>query len=151
MLDTRASAAILMLLLGACAPQQQPDLVRLYAPVAARPKAHPLIVIPGVMGSRLRRVDNDREVWLGSFWNLMIASDFDDLALTVPGSEAIAGAPRPPRLKSGGIFHEIAGEDFYAQIIETDDDELARALNDCGKAQRVTDEMRALAAKLNEQ
>ena len=56
MLDTRASAAILMLLLGACAPPQQPDLVRLYAPVAATPKAHPLIVIPGVMGSRLTAI-----------------------------------------------------------------------------------------------
>ena len=119
MLDTRTSAAILMLLLGGCAPQQQPDLVRLYAPAAAKPKAHPLIVIPGVMGSRLRRIDNDREVWPGSYWNLMIASDFDDLALTIPGSAVIAGAPRPPKLKSGGIFHEIAGEDFYAQIIET--------------------------------
>jgi hypothetical protein len=39
MLDIRASAAILMLLSGACAPLQQPDLVRLYAPVAAKPNA----------------------------------------------------------------------------------------------------------------
>ena len=119
MLDTRISAAVLMLLLSACAPQQQPDLVHLYTSVAEKPKVHPLIVIPGVMGSRLHRVDNDREVWPGSFWNLMIASDFDDLALTIPGSEAIAGAPRPAKLESGGIFHEIAGEDFYAQIITT--------------------------------
>ena len=119
MLDARRFVAMLMLLLGACASQQQPDLVRLYAPVASKPKAHPLIVIPGVMGSRLHRIDNDREVWPGSFWNLMIASDFDDLALTVPGSEAIAGAPHPAKLGSGGIFHEIAGEDFYAQIVKT--------------------------------
>ena len=119
MLDIRASAAILMLLSGACAPLQQPDLVRLYAPVAAKPKVHPLIVIPGVMGSRLRRTDNDREVWPGSFWNLMIASDFDDLALTIPGSQVIVGAPRPPKLKSGGFFHEFAGEDFYGQIVRT--------------------------------
>jgi pimeloyl-ACP methyl ester carboxylesterase len=119
MLDTRFLAVTLILLSGACAPHQQPDLVRLYASVAEKPKTHPLIVIPGIMGSRLHRADGDREIWPGSLWKLMIAGDFDNLALTIPGSEAIAGAPRPAELETGGIFHEIAGEDFYAQIIET--------------------------------
>ena len=119
MLDTRFLAVTLILLAGACAPHQQPDLVRLYASAAEKPKAHPLIVIPGIMGSRLHRADGDREIWPGSLWKLMIAGDFDNLALTIPGSEAIAGAPRPAELETGGIFHEIAGEDFYAQIIET--------------------------------
>lgn len=114
-----AAAAILILLVAGCETQLKPDLVRLYAPVAARPKAHPLIMIPGVMGSRLRRADNNLELWPGSLWDLMFASDFDDLALKIPGSEVIAGVRQPPELKTGGIFHEIAGEDFYANIIKT--------------------------------
>ena len=118
-LRTSTAAAILILLVAGCETQPKPDLVHLYAPVAGKPKAHPLIVIPGVMGSRLYRADNGRALWPGSFWKLMFASDFDDVALTIPGSEIIADAPRPPKLKTGGIFHEFAGEDFYAQIIET--------------------------------
>lgn len=61
-LPARTTTAILILLVVGCETRPKPDLVHLYAPVAARPKGHPLIVIPGVMGLHLRRADNDREL-----------------------------------------------------------------------------------------
>lgn len=115
----RTAAIMLMLLAAGCSLRQDPDLARLYAPVAAQPKRHPLIVIPGIMGSRLYRADAGREVWPGSVWNLMRGNEFANLALPIPGSEEIAGAPRLRELQTGSVFHEIAGRDFYGQIIRT--------------------------------
>lgn len=114
-----AAIALLALAAGCSAPMLAPDLARLYAPVATQPKTHPLIVIPGIMGSRLYRADGGREVWPGSVWDLMTGNEFANLALPVPGGEKISGAPRLPQLRTGGIFNEIAGRDFYGQIIRT--------------------------------
>ncbi len=116
---SRVAAVILMLLAAGCGVRQDPDLPRLYAPAAAQPKANPLIVIPGTMGSRLYRPDTGREVWPGSVWSLLTGGEFANLALAVPGSEAIAGAPRLPELQTGGVFHEVAGRDFYGEIVRT--------------------------------
>lgn len=106
---------------GCSSTLQSPDLARLYAPVAAQRKANPLIVIPGIMGSRLYRADADArdEVWPGSLWNFVSGHDLSMLALPVPGSAGIAGAPHVTALNTGGIFHEIAGRDFYGQIMRT--------------------------------
>lgn len=93
--------------------------MRLYAPVAQRPKAVPLIVIPGIMGSRLIREDTKQELWPGPLTSLLFGHDFADLALPIPGGEQIPGAPRTASLETGGFFHELAGEDFYARIIQT--------------------------------
>ena len=53
----RFAVAVLTLITAGCSTHQEPDLVRLYAPVAEQPKTIPLIVIPGIMGSRLIRED----------------------------------------------------------------------------------------------
>jgi len=119
MLIVRNVLIVLILLAGGCSVRQEPDLKALYAPVAAQPKPHPLIVIPGIMGSRLFRTDDDHEVWPGSVWNMISGTEFANLALPVPGSEDIPGAPRLTQLQTGGVFHEIAGRDFYGQIIRT--------------------------------
>lgn len=119
MLTFRNVLVGLMLLAGGCSVRQEPNLAALYAPVAAQPKPHPLIVIPGIMGSRLYRADGNHEVWPGSVWDLMTGNEFANLALPVPGSEEIPGAPRLPQLQTGGVFHEIAGRDFYGQIVRT--------------------------------
>jgi len=116
----RAAAIVVTLLAAGCGGvPQQPDLARLYAPVAAQPKQHPLIVIPGVMGSPLYRADGAHEVWPATVWNLMRGVEFANLALPIPGSEEIAGAPRLPELQTGAVFHEIAGRDFYGQIVRS--------------------------------
>lgn len=119
MAPVRAAAVVLMLLAAGCSLRQDSDLARLYAPVAAQSKRHPLIVIPGIMGSRLYRADDGREVWPGSVWSLVTGGEFASLALPIPGGEEIAGAPRLRELRTGSVFHEIAGRDFYGEIIRT--------------------------------
>lgn len=115
----RIAFAVVILLAAGCDPQPTLDLVQLYAPVAEQPKANPLIVIPGVMGSRLRRADTGSEEWPGTYWDLVFEDDYANLALSVPGAGLIDGYSRPPELTTGGLFYEIAGEDFYARIIGT--------------------------------
>ncbi len=101
--------------LGGCASAPRtPDLVGLYARAAAQPKPYPLIVIPGIMGSRLSRVDDGREVWPGPFQKFLLGGDFGELALPLPDEPATR-----PALRAGGIFHEIAGQDFYGRLIGT--------------------------------
>lgn len=116
---SRALSLLLALLVAGCATTLEPDLVRFYRPVATLPKAHPLIVIPGVMGSRLLRTDNKMEVWPGPLWGMVVGQGYADLALPVAGTDAIAGAPRTLPLDAGGLFYEFAGSDFYGQIIRT--------------------------------
>ena len=115
----RIAALALLLLTAGCSVRESPDLAQLYAPVAARPKAHPLIVIPGIMGSRLHRAADGAEVWPGPLAGFVAGVDFDRLALPVPGTAEIAGAPVRDVLAAGGIFYEIAGRDFYGRLLET--------------------------------
>ncbi len=112
-------ACALVLLLPGCTAPLQPDLVRLYRPVATQRKAHPLILIPGVMGSRLLSADSKVEVWPGPFWRLVMGGAFTDIALPISGVDSSVGAPRRSTLQAGGVFTEIAGTDFYGQIIRT--------------------------------
>lgn len=65
MLNFRKVLLVLILLASGCSMRHEPDLAALYAPVAAQPKSHPLIVIPGIMGSRLYRADTNHEIWPG--------------------------------------------------------------------------------------
>lgn len=90
----RALPLLLILLVAGCAGTLQPDLARFYRPVATLPKAHPLILIPGVMGSRLLRADNKAEVWPGSLWGMVMGKGYSDLALPIAGTGAIAPAHR---------------------------------------------------------
>src|SRR5579885_3777865 len=51
-------------LTGSCIkPNRQPDLPKVLAPMAKRTGKTPLIIIPGILGSRLRDAKNGREVW----------------------------------------------------------------------------------------
>lgn len=93
--------------------------MRLYAPVAQQPKIVPLIVIPGIMGSRLISTETKQELWPGPLTGLLFGHDFADIALPIPRGEQIPGSPRAFVLETGGLFQELAGEDFYARIILT--------------------------------
>ena len=115
----RRLALLLAVLLSGCSLSPKPDLVQLYARVAQRPKPHPLVLVPGIMGSRLQRAETGLEVWPGSIWNLMHGHDYSELALPLTGAGAIPGGPVPQDLVAGGVFHEIAGADFYGEIVRT--------------------------------
>jgi len=94
----------------------KPDLTRLYSSLAETPKEYPLIVIPGIMGSRLIDPETEQELWPGSLFSLLTGSRFDELALPVAAGSHW-GPARP--LAPGALFFDMAGQDFYQKLVQT--------------------------------
>ncbi|MCC7199484.1 MAG: hypothetical protein IT483_08245, partial [Gammaproteobacteria bacterium] len=92
--------ACAVLALAACAAvDTKPDLRRLYRGANLSAEQPPLIVIPGIMGSKLRARDDGSELWPGSVWNL-VSNKFDDLAL---GIDPATLTPLPNRYEAFDI------------------------------------------------
>jgi len=103
-------AVLLAVLLSACASIGRPDLQRLYASSQSAADQPPVILIPGIMGSRLANANGD-EVWIGSVGKLLTSS-YRQLALPVPGQPQ----PANPALHATRLTDKLAGRDFYASI-----------------------------------
>jgi pimeloyl-ACP methyl ester carboxylesterase len=110
----RTVAIVLGVALAACDASPRPDLRRLYefgAPAIGQP---PVVVIPGILGSRLRDPATGEELWPGSLWGVAfgakqhLALPFDPATLQ-PAAEA-----RPD-----GLFEAALGTDFYGEILRT--------------------------------
>src|SRR5262249_4153782 len=99
-------------LLAACSEPSRPDLARLYRVGDA--DAAPVILIPGVFGSRLRDRDSGDEVWPGPWWRVLFSS-YADLALEFDPQTLQS---KPSRLEAFGIAEQVFGRDFYRPIIE---------------------------------
>jgi pimeloyl-ACP methyl ester carboxylesterase len=100
----------------ACTPQaQRPDLGRLYRVGTELQDTTPVVVIPGVFGSKLRHRATGDEVWPGTARMLLfgdyreIAVDFDPQTLQV----------RPDNLEAFDIADAALGQDFYGQLLST--------------------------------
>ena len=74
----------------------------------------PVILIPGLLGSRLARADNGVELWPGSTRKLL-TSDYEELALRIDPETL---EPIDDGLVPSGIFEGAAGKDFYRQIMQ---------------------------------
>ena len=101
----------LLLLAGCSSPR--PDLARLYAK-QENPAQAPVILIHGILGSRLSDIATGREVWPGSTWRLL-THDYRDLTL---GIDAATLVPEPGPLRVTGITDRAAGRDFYGKILQ---------------------------------
>lgn len=117
---TSAARALCLILAAAtitgCAHvETRPDLRRLYRGANLAAEQPPLIVIPGIMGSKLRDRETARIIWPGSVWNL-VTSEFNELALDVDPATLTS---RPSRLEAFDITDTAAGRDFYNRLIET--------------------------------
>lgn len=102
--------AVLVLLAACSAPR--PDLARLYA-TQANPRQPPVILIHGILGSRLEDPARGAEAWPGSAWRLLF-HDYRDLALEI---DAGTLSPLPDDLRVTGITDRAAGRDFYGEIM----------------------------------
>ncbi|MDT8377115.1 MAG: alpha/beta fold hydrolase, partial [Mariprofundaceae bacterium] len=107
-----------MLSLTACMPQtieQRPDLKRLYEISSADRFQPPVIIIHGVLGSRLRTRAGHQEIWPGSVTQLLFGS-FDNLRLEIQTDtlEADFSGSEPYAL-----FEAIGDNDYYGRIIDT--------------------------------
>ena len=74
----------------------------------------PVILIPGLLGSRLARADNGVELWPGSTRKLL-TSDYEELALRIDPETL---EPIDDGLVPSGIFEGAAGKDFYRRIMQ---------------------------------
>ncbi|MFK7958558.1 MAG: hypothetical protein AB8B96_20870 [Lysobacterales bacterium] len=99
----------------ACAgPTTQPDLARLYGSATASTDQPPVILIHGILGSKLRTSDTLNEIWVGRLRKLLF-SNYSDLALKIDPDTL---QPVADGLEPFAIFDRAAGTDFYGRVIE---------------------------------
>ena len=91
-----------------------PAAERLYPAHAASEDRMPVILIPGLLGSRLARASDGVEVWPGSTRKLL-TSDFTDLALRIDPETL---EPIDDGLVPAAIFEAAVGKDFYQRIMQ---------------------------------
>jgi pimeloyl-ACP methyl ester carboxylesterase len=91
-----------------------PDLRRLYASGMEQVRAPPVIIIPGILGSRLRDRASGRELWPGSLYNVLFSAG--SLALQIDPNTL---EPRADDVEAYDLFRELLGNDFYGAIINT--------------------------------
>ncbi len=119
----RLAASAVLLLLVACA-ELRPDLHAVY-PEAARIPHRPVIIVPGVFGSRLKDSKTGEVVW-GKFSNLFTSrfklilnptgERTDLLDLPIRSTDVTANRDR---LVAYALYDEVAGRAFYRKIIST--------------------------------
>lgn len=104
---------LLVAVLQACSQQTQPDLERLYQTTQSV-RQPPVIVIHGIMGARLAEKTSGEEFWPGKISRLAF-SDYSELALSIdPGTLE----PLASNLETSGLADEVAGRDYYGNIIK---------------------------------
>ena len=113
--SSRIWALMLAGLAVACHSDPAPDLGRLYASGMEEARTPPVILIPGVLGSRLIDKRTHREVWPGSTAHLLLGSK-DDLTLPF---DPITLQPIDDGVEASGLFEEVLNADFYGAILRT--------------------------------
>ena len=95
-----------ILVLCACVSvSRKPDLGQLYGNSLDNATPHPIIIIPGLMGSSLKTPDG-REVWPGSIGDLA----FSDYQILIDPEL---------NLQPGRVIDGVAGVDFYGALTDT--------------------------------
>lgn len=108
-------SAVLFLpaLITGCSAPMTPDLQRLYASSQSRARQPPIVIVPGLMGSKLRDRDTEREVWPGTSVDLLFGAR-GAFALEIdPGTLE----PLPSRIEASDITDRAAGKDYYHSIL----------------------------------
>jgi pimeloyl-ACP methyl ester carboxylesterase len=108
-------AVLLAGAIAACSAPQRPDFRRLYGGAVASPDDTPVILIPGLFGSKLRDRRSGVEVWPGN-WRRVLFSDYGDLALDF---DPVTLEVRRADLEAFEIADTVLGQDFYGPIVST--------------------------------
>ncbi|TDR19321.1 esterase/lipase family protein [Marinicella litoralis] len=104
-----------LILLSACQVSKRPNLAELYQQHGTDHSNTPLILIHGTMGSKLRLIESQEEVWPGKI-NQLIFSNYKNLAnLIEPSGMALMAS----KIESYAIFDSYSGLSVYDEIIET--------------------------------
>ena len=109
-------AAIILIFMGlqSCNLAVKPDLQRLYR---QNRDVHqpPVVLVHGLMGSRLENAASGKEVWIGIPAKLLF-SDYRDTALEIDPRTLL---PKQSPLVASGLLDHLAGKNFYAGITDT--------------------------------
>jgi pimeloyl-ACP methyl ester carboxylesterase len=109
-------AVLCLLALTACAHNpSRPDLKRLYESANLSVPQPPLIIAPGIMGSKLRDRTTHKVVWPGTLWHLAV-SRYPALAL---GIDPETLHSEPGNLEAFALTDKAAGYHFYDTIVDT--------------------------------
>lgn len=112
------SVFVLALALAGCSlVQPRPDLQRLYSTARENVDQPPVIIVPGLMGSKLASPERG-EIWIGSLWDLAF-SRYREAALDIDPETLW---PDPGDVRAAGITGKFAGRNFYQPIIDTLED-----------------------------
>ena len=110
-----------VILLAACATLLscshviKPDLSRLYRIGTENADNTPVIVIPGLFGSKLADRTTGAEAWPGKLSDVLF-SDYRNLALSFDPQTLQV---QPDNLEAVDIAEQVLGQDFYRPIIDT--------------------------------
>jgi pimeloyl-ACP methyl ester carboxylesterase len=114
----RVLAALLCVALfasGCTHAPTRPDLKRLYQSANLVAEQPPLILIPGVMGSRLRDRTTGETLWPGGLLRLAF-HHYGELALEIDPHTL---EPSPGNIEAYALENSVAGEHFYDTIVAT--------------------------------
>ena len=106
---------VLLLIHGCTSAPSRPDLKRLYQSANVVAEQPPLILIPGIMGSRLRDKSTHQELWPGGIWRIAFHR-YGELALEID-PQTLAGDPG--NIEAFALADAAAGQHFYDTIITT--------------------------------
>lgn len=109
-----AVAALLLASITGCAISRRYDMVRIHEASASRPERHPVIVLHGLMGSKLRNQRTHESVW-GRLIDIITMSRSDDLALPI---DAPMLNGNRDALVPYALYEQAVGIKFYGAIIE---------------------------------
>ncbi len=101
-------------LLACTAIATRPDLRRLYMTDVPAPQP-PVVLIPGLLGSKLRDTATGAEVWPGG-WTDLLFSNYPGLRQEI---DAATVELKPSRLEAYDITEAALGQDIYGAIMRT--------------------------------
>ncbi|HZI94437.1 MAG TPA: hypothetical protein VFE84_09350 [Patescibacteria group bacterium] len=94
-----------------CGILKKPDMTHTTRIASLNKPPHPLILIHGFIGSKLRDVKSHKVVW-GTMANVLMGGDTDDLALPLDESAQDG-------LEAYQIYASLWGRDFYREILRS--------------------------------
>lgn len=102
--------------LGACSHMPtKPDLAMLYRGANIEREQPPVVLVPGITGSKLRDARSGKTVYPGSLWRIL-TSRYQKLRLDI---DARQGVEIPTALEAYEVADTVAGQEFYVKIIRT--------------------------------
>lgn len=93
----------------------KPDLKRLYMESMMVEDQPPVIFIHGVLGSKLKDVETEEDLWPGAVSRLLL-HDYSDIAYDINPATL---TPLPSKAVAYEISDGAAGKDFYGKIVRT--------------------------------